>query len=128
MEETNKFTLKFIFKRIFYFHSNYKDIIIENVKLIKDEILTTNSCSPLECIVYIDFFGIYCNNETVIKLFERTLISKLPDNILLYPHYIVYPVNLEDIRKFQIHTDLPLGQCIFQAIKVILVLINRGII
>lgn len=120
MEETNKLIFKFVFKRIFYFQSNYKDIIIKNVKLIKEEISTTNSCTPLEYIVYCDCFGIYCNNETIINLFERALIRKLPDNILIYPHYIVHPVNLEDIRKFQVHTDLPLGQCIFQAIKVII--------
>lgn len=120
MEETsNLMSCKYVFKRIIYFHSNYKDIIIKTVKVIKDDLLTTNSYNTLECIIYLDSIGIYSNNETLIKLFERFLISKLPDNILIYPHYTVNPIRLEDISNFQNHKDLPLGQCIIQAIQVI---------
>lgn len=110
---------KHVFKRIIYFNSNCKDLIIKTLKVIKDEILKTNSCDTFECIVYIDSFGIYCNNEKIINQFERLIINKLPDNTLIYPHYTVNLVNFEDIRRFQTHTHLPLGRCILEAIQVV---------
>lgn len=119
MESTSNIMFKYVFKRIIYFNPDYKDVVIKIAKLIKDEMLTTNSCDAFECIIYIDYIGISCNNENVIKQFERFLISKLPDNTLIYPHFTVHSVNFEDIRKFQIHTHLPLGQFIGEAIQVL---------
>ncbi|KAF0751481.1 FAD synthase-like [Aphis craccivora] len=119
MENTSDLGFKYVFKRIIYFNSDCKDLIIETLKVIKDEILKTNSCDTFDCIVYIDSFGIYCNSEKVINQFERFLVSKLPDNTLIYPHYIVNSVNFEEIRKFQKHTHLPLGRCIIEGIQVI---------
>ncbi|XP_015368637.1 PREDICTED: FAD synthase-like isoform X2 [Diuraphis noxia] len=67
----------------------------------------------------LDSFGIFCNNENIINQIERFLVSKLPDNTLIYPHYTVNAVNFEDIKRFQTHTNLPLGRCIKEAIQVI---------
>lgn len=118
MENTPDLGFKYVFKRIIYFNSDCKDLIIKTLKVIKDEILKINSCDTFDCIVYIDSFRIYCNNENVINQFERFLVSKLPDNTLIYPHYTVNTVNFEEIRKFQKHTLLPLGRCIIEAIQV----------
>jgi len=118
MDTTPDSVFNYVFKRIIYFNSNCKDLVIKTLKVIKDEILKTNSCDTFECIVYIDSFGIYCNNENVINQFERFLVSKLPENTLIYPHYTVNSVNFEDIWRFQTHTHLPLGRCILEAIQV----------
>lgn len=119
MEKTSGMMFKYMFKRIIYFNCGCKDIIIKTVKAIKEEISTINNHDTFECIIYKDFIEIYCNNENIIKMFERLLISKLPNNTLVYPHNTVHSVNFEDIRKFQEHSHLLLGQCIFQAIQVI---------
>lgn len=118
METTSDPVFKYVFRRIIYFNSNRKDLIIKTLKVIRDEILKTNSCDTFECIVYTDSFGIYCNNENVINQIEQFLVSKLPDNTLIYPHYTVNSVNFEDIKRFQTHTNLPLGRCIKEAIQV----------
>lgn len=119
MEKTSDMMFKYVFKRIIYFNLDFKSMIVETTKVIKDEILTVNSYDTFECIVCMDSIRFYCNSENVIKIFERFLISKLPDNILIYPHYTVHSVNFEDITKFQIHSDVPLSQFICQAIQVL---------
>jgi len=93
--------------------------VTKTVKLIKDEISATNSCDTYEFFVYKDTIRIYCNNESVVKQLERCLIKNLPNNTLIYPHYTESPVNFEDIRKFQKHQHLRLGQLISQAVQVI---------
>jgi len=128
MEKTSDMMFKYAFKRIIYFNSDFKDVIIETIKVIKDQILTVNSSDTFECVVYMNSIRINCDDEYVIKLFERFLISKLPDNILIYPHYTVNLVNFEDIREFQTRTDLPLGRFIYQAIQVLIILFNRSVI
>ncbi|VVC39744.1 Rossmann-like alpha/beta/alpha sandwich fold,Phosphoadenosine phosphosulphate reductase [Cinara cedri] len=119
MEKTSDLMLKYVFKRIIYFINDFKDLINKTVTVIKDDISKTNGCGKFECIVYLNSIGIYSNSENIIKQFEQHLISKLPNDILVYPHYTAHPVNFEDIRNFQTHTHLLLGQHIFQAIKVI---------
>jgi len=119
MEKTSNLVFNYVFKRIIYFKADCKDLIMNTVKVIKDEIHTTNSCDTFEYIVYIDSIGIYCNSESIIKQIERFLISKLPDDIIIYPHYTVNSVNFEEIRNFQKNTHVILGQLIFQAIQVI---------
>lgn len=118
MEKTSDMMLNYLFKRIIYFNSNFNDLITKTVNVIKDEISKTNGYDTFECIIYLDSIGIYSNNENIIKQFEQFLISKLPNDVLVYPHYTVHSVNFEDIRRFQTHTHLVLGQRIFQAIKV----------
>lgn len=127
MENSSDVMFKYVFKRIIYFNPDYKDVVIRTTKIIKDEILKTNSCHKFECIIYMDSIGIYCNIENVIKQFERFLISKLPDNSLIYPHYTVHSINFEDIRRFQTHTHLPLGQFIDEAIKVLIILFYKSV-
>lgn len=127
MEKTSNMMFKYIFKRIIYFNCDCKDLIIQTVKLIKEEISTINSHDTFECIIYKDFIEIYCNNENVIKKFERFLISKLPNNTLVYPHHTEHLVNFENIRSFQEHSHLILGKCISQAIQVIIVLLKLNI-
>lgn len=118
MEKTSDLMLKYLFKRIIYFNSDFKDLITKTVNVVKDEISKTNGYDTFECSIYLDSIGIYSNNENIIKQFEQFLISKLPNDVLIYPHYTVHSVNFEDIRRFQTHTHLVLGQCIYQAIKV----------
>lgn len=120
MENTSDLMSVYVFKRIIYFNSNYKHLVTKTVQIIKDEIFVKNNCSPLEYIFSGDSVRIFCDDESIIKQFEQLLIRKLPDNILIYPHYTVNPVSFEDIRRFQNHTHLPLGQHIFQAIQVII--------
>lgn len=119
MENTSDMVLKYVYKRIIYFHSDCKDLIVKTIKIINNEILPTNSCDKFEFIVCTDYFEMYCNNESIIKQCERFLISTLPDNTLIYPHYTVNSINFEDITRFQTLTHLPLGKSIFQAIQVI---------
>jgi len=128
MEKTSEMMLKYVFKRIIYFNSDFKDVIIETTKVIKDEILTVNGSNSFEYVIYMDSIRIYCNNENVIKLFERFLISKLPDNTLIHPHYTVNSINFEDIRQFQTHTDLPLSQLISQGIQVLIILFRKSVL
>lgn len=123
MEKTSGMMLNYVYKRIIYFNSDWKDLVVKIVKIVEDEILSINSCDSFECVVYSDSIGIYCNNEKTIKRIEALLISKLPDNILIFPHYSKNSVNFEDIRKFKAYTHLPLGQCINQAIQVIILLL-----
>lgn len=118
MEKTSDLVFKYVFKRIIYFNSDHKDLIIKTLKVIKDEISTTNSCDSFECIIYKDNIEIYCNDENLIKEFEKFLICKLPDDTLVYPHFTEHPVNFDDIQRFQTFTQQPLGQCICQAIQV----------
>lgn len=119
-ENTSDMVLKYVYKRIIYFNSDCKDLIINTIKIIKDEIVPTNSCDKFEFIVYADSFGIYCNNENVIKQCEQFLISTLPDNTLIYPHYTVNSINFEHIMMFKTLTHLPLGESIFLATQVII--------
>lgn len=123
MDKTSDLMSKFVFKRIIYFDFNCRDLIIKTVKVIKDELLTANSRDTLECIVCTDSIVINCNCENAIKEFERFLIYKLPSNVLIYPHYTVNSVNFDDICRFQVHTNVRLGQCIIQAIQVSLLLL-----
>lgn len=119
MEKPFDLMFTHVFKRIIYFNHNCQDVVTKTVKLIKDEILATNSsCDTYEFFVYKDTIRIYCNNESVIKQLERCLIKNLPSNILIYPHYTENPVNFKDIRTFQKHQHLRLGQLIFQAVQV----------
>lgn len=118
MDKTFDLKSEFVFKRIIYFNFNYRDLIVKTVKVIKDELMTANSRNALECSVCTDSIVINCNYECAIKEFERFLIYKLPSNVLIYPHYTVNSVNFEDIRRFQVHKNVPLGQCIVQAIQV----------
>lgn len=120
MDNMSDMVFKYIYKRIIYFNSNYKDLIIKTIKILKDDILSSNSCDKLEFIIYIDSFGIYCNDENIIKQCERFLISTLPENTLVYPHHTVNSINFEEIMKFQTQTHLTLGKSIFQAIQVII--------
>lgn len=111
-------TSDLVFKRIIYFNSDHKDFIIKTMKVIEDEISTTNSCDSFKSIIYKDNIKIYCNDESLIKQFEKFLICKLPDDMLVYPHFTEHPVNFDDIQRFQTLTQQPLGQCICQAIQV----------
>lgn len=119
MEKPSDLMFTYVFKRIIYFNSDCKDVVTKTVKLIKDEIFATNGCDTYELFVYKDTIRIYCNNESVVKQFERCLIKNLPNNTLIYPHYTKNPVNFEDIRMFQKHQHLRLGQLISQAVQVI---------
>lgn len=118
MDKTSDMMLTHVYKRIIYFDPDSKDLVTKVVKVVKDEILTTNNYDTFELIVFIDSIGISCNDENIIKQIEQLIISKLPDNILVYPHYTTNLVNFEDIRKFQSQAHLPLGQCIVQSIQV----------
>lgn len=118
MEKISDLMSKYLLKRIIYFIPNFKDLIITTVNVIKDEISKTNDYDAFECIIYLDSIRIYSNNENIIKLFEQFLISKLPNDVLVNPHYTVHSVDFEEISRFQTHTHLRLGQLIFQAIKV----------
>jgi hypothetical protein len=120
MDNTSGMVLKYVYKRIIYFNSNCKDLIIRTIKIINNEILSSNNCDKLEFIIYTDSFGIYCNDENIIKQCERFLISTLPENTLVYPHHTVNSINFEDILRFQTQTHLTLGKSIFQAIQVII--------
>lgn len=124
MEKTSDLMSMYVFKRVIYFNSDYQSLITKTVQTLKKEIFTKNGCDTLEYIFYKDFFRIFCNNENVIKQFERLLIKQLPDNVLIYPHYTVNPVSFEDIRTFKKHMHLPLGQLIFEAVQVI-ILFNK---
>lgn len=119
MEKTSDLICTYVFKRIIDFNSNYKDLVTETVKILKNEVCESNNCDTFESTVHRDFIVIRCNDENVIKQFERVLIRDLPENILICAHYTENPISYEDIRRFQKHLNLPLGKLIFQSIQVI---------
>lgn len=119
MEKTSDLICTYVFKRIIHFNSNYKDLVTKTVKMLKNEVCESNNCDTFESTVHRDFIVIHCNDENIIKQFERVLIRDLPENTLICPHYIENPISFEDIRGFQKHLNLPLGKLIFQSIQVI---------
>ncbi|XP_050544766.1 FAD synthase-like isoform X2 [Daktulosphaira vitifoliae] len=119
MEKKHCSMIPYAFKRVFYFKSDFKELVNNVFKEASHKVLTSEKSGDIKYTIYSNYVVIHCNSEDLIKKMEFIVIIKLPKDVLIFSHLTNHPVKFDEIQKFQIYTNLPLGQYISQTYMII---------